>query len=333
MVNFVDNLVHKAAGLSPLTKLESLLNPGFELPNYGLVSKSEGSVVNTIENIPVISEQGNILSNETYEKMSTDAIVDSHVHPEQEFQKSKKSIKTLEPPIKSSNECKSTKSDIISSGERQTLEKSTRAPTPTQKSSEEDKRSRLVDILPAAGHETLNLMEPENLDPGKSALHFETSTPGIDLGKPADHSISPQLHIRIHNDISKKQPGKKRSPVEAVSKFRVHKRPLEMPPENDTSSLPGKAANRVVNVEPAVEAHQQAFIKDLLTKTSSDISPATSKRSDMKTTEAQHKKEVRVNIGRVEIKASQQASPRLNPPVRGFDDYLMMRVYLDRRYL
>jgi hypothetical protein len=44
------------------------------------------------------------------------------------------------------------------------------------------------------------------------------------------------------------------------------------------------------------------------------------------------KKEIRINIGQVEVKAPPQAAPVRKTVTRGFDDYLMARIYMDRRY-
>jgi hypothetical protein len=72
------------------------------------------------------------------------------------------------------------------------------------------------------------------------------------------------------------------------------------------------------------------LMKTILAVIERDVPLFTLKQSDMKTAETQQKKEVRINIGRVEIKASKQTFLSLNPNLQGFDDYLMMRVYLER---
>lgn len=111
--------------------------------------------------------------------------------------------------------------------------------------------------------------------------------------------------------------------VAVEKKSEVHQQPVHISP----------ADKSVVVIEPSSETDPQAKITRLLTKMNSPAPPQAPTPGVEETRRvSQEKKDVRVTIGRIEVNASQQVSSPPKPPVRGFDDYVMMRMYLDRHY-
>jgi hypothetical protein len=329
-MNFIDNLVHKAAGVPYLAKPNPLLYPVNELPAYHFISKSEGTVADTLEEISVIPEEGSILSHETSERIATNNIAGSPVYPKQESQGSMKSKKDLDPQINASNKHGSSKSDDFYAVDGGKLEKSIEVPVSPRKIYEKNTTPGSVTISPVVDRQPSNLTEEGNLDVKRSSLHLEPSTSEPDTGTYADHSIYPGLNTPIRDDISKKLRHEEVDFVKAANKIRIHKQPIEKPKEIDNFSSTRNNVMHFVNIEPVVRVSQQELLEDSKANVTGDIPSYHSEPSGMGIIQPQQEKEVRVNIGRVEINAPKPAPPKLNPPAQGFDDYLMMRVYLDR---
>jgi hypothetical protein len=329
MTNFIDNLVHKACGDSLLTKPEPSLMPGFEVFSQTPVFPEKRSPDEklTVESLPVESSQDfpansdesiNALKT-TSEELSSTSDIKFHASSEKTFQKplKKTSIDVGGIPVQP---------------EIAKLNKRIKGPPAPSKSNHEEASSKSVNISPVAGRQSLNLRDVEKPVPGKPVEHPEALASEFGWEKQTGHSISPEPQIGAQHDISNKF--QKSQPESSVvdSEFQVCQPALEAPSAKKKSHLSRVGAVPVVNVEPGIEAWQQAFIKDLMIKTNRAAPPFGAEGRDLKTTESLHHKEVRVNIGCIEIKASQKAQRPMNPSARGFDDYLMMRLYLDRHY-
>ena len=89
----------------------------------------------------------------------------------------------------------------------------------------------------------------------------------------------------------------------------------------------------VANIQPTGESDRSIIINRIAAQGRRRGMPDQSGAVNAKNVSMPPQKEVRVNIGRLEIKASQSNSPRVDRTVRGFDDYLMMRLYLDKHYV
>jgi len=314
MINFIDNLVHKACGYSLLTKPEPSLMPDFEVFSQTPVFTEKRSPDEklTVESLPVEPSQDfPVNSDECINALKTTS--------EETFQKplKKTSIDVGEIPVQP---------------EIAKLNKRIKGPPAPSKSNHEKASSKSVNISPAAGRQSLNLRDVEKPVPGKPVEHSEALTSEFGWEKQTGPSISPEPQIGAQHDISNKF--QKSQPESSVvdSEFQVCQPAIEAPSAKKKSHLSRVGAVPVVNVEPGIEARQQAFIKDLMIKTNRAAPPFGAEGRDVKTAESPHHKEVRVNIGCIEIKASQKAQRPMNPSVRGFDDYLMMRLYLDRHY-
>lgn len=314
MINFIDNLVHKACGYSLLTKPEPSLMPDFEVFSQTPVFTEKRSPDEklTVESLPVEPSQDfPVNSDECINALKTTS--------EETFQKplKKTSIDVGEIPVQP---------------EIAKLNKRIKGPPAPSKSNHEEASSKSVNISPAAGRQSLNLRDVEKPVPGKPVEHSEALTSEFGWEKQTGPSISPEPQIGAQHDISNKF--QKSQPESSVvdSEFQVCQPAIEAPSAKKKSHLSRVGAVPVVNVEPGIEARQQAFIKDLMIKTNRAAPPFGAEGRDVKTAESPHHKEVRVNIGCIEIKASQKAQRPMNPSVRGFDDYLMMRLYLDRHY-
>jgi hypothetical protein len=204
-----------------------------------------------------------------------------------------------------------------------------RTPAPSQ-SDHEEVSSKSVDISPAVERQSLDLRDVQKSIPDKLVEHSGALTSEFGWEKQTGPSISAEPQIGTQYDVSNKF--QKSQPESSVigSEFQVYQPSLDMPPAEDKSPLSRKDEIHIVEVEPAVEARQQALIKELIRKTNSAKMSSTTEKRDLK--KIQTNKEVRVNIGRIEIKASQQSSPPVKSSPRGFEDHTMMRVYLDRHY-
>lgn len=314
MINFIDNLVHKACGYSLLTKPEPSLMPDFEVFSQTPVFPEKRSPDEklTVESLLVEPSQD-------FPANSDESINALKTTSEETFQKplKKTSIDVGEIPVQP---------------EIAKLNKRIKGPPAPSKSNHEEASSKSVNISPAAGRQSLNLRDVEKPVPGKPVEHSEALTSEFGWKKQTGPSISPEPQIGAQHDISNKF--QKSQPESSVvdSEFQVCQPAIEAPSAKKKSHLSRVGAVPVVNVEPGIEARQQAFIKDLMIKTNRAAPPFGAEGRDVKTTESPHHKEVRVNIGCIEIKASQKAQRPMNPSVRGFDDYLMMRLYLDRHY-
>ncbi|MHC4086019.1 MAG: hypothetical protein ACYSWZ_00775 [Planctomycetota bacterium] len=279
----------------------------------------------TAENVPVKpsqdftanSDESVNTSKTTSEELSSTSDVRFHAFSEKQFQK----------PLKK------TSIDVdgllVQPRIPELSEHIKRPPAPSQ-SDHEEVTSKSVDISPAVGRQSLDLRDVQKPIPGKLVEHSEALTSEFGWEKQTGPSISSEPQIGTQHDVSNKF--QKSQPETSVigSKFQVYQPALEMPPAEDKSPLSRKDDIRIVEVEPAVEAPRQAHIKELIKKTSSATVSSAAEKRDIK--KIQTNKEVRVNIGRIEIKTSQQSSPSVKSSPRGFEDHAMMRVYLDRHY-
>lgn len=292
MTNFIDSLVHKAVGASLLTRPEPSLSPGFELPFYSVVSKREKAQGDTLQDFPAISYEGFNTPKFTSEEIPAETVVESHALPEDRLQ-----------------------------GQDEKISKSVVG------------ISASVVISPEANRKSSNLRDAENTGSVKSTLYIDTS-------KRHSETLTPSSESLTHELDSRKQREHKHIPAEVNTEFTAFHQAIEVPQTggksspvlSETNVLSRKDENRAVNVEPSVEPFQQAFLKDSMMKASHSLPSSPGVHSDAKTTETQQPKEVRVNIGRVEIRASQESVHRAKPFVRGFNDYLLARLYLDRHY-
>ncbi len=302
MPNFIDNLVHKARGSSLLIKPEPSLIPDFEAfsQNSVLPGKSypdEKLTIESSQDFPANSDESISASKTTSEKFSSTSGIKFYASSEETSQKpfKKTNIDVARIPIQPQSEIYKINKRIKN------------PPEPFQSGPKVSSTS--VEFSPAAEQQSSNLRDAEKMNLGKTVEHSRTSTSEFDR-------------------IPKPQP----TPNDTDNKFPVYQSAPEMQPAKDKSSLSGKDEIHAVTVEPNIESRQQAFIKDLITKTNCTAPSSAVNGRDAKTTKSPHHKEVRVNIGRVEIKASRSTSPPVKSAPRGFEDHLMDRVYLNRHY-
>lgn len=100
--------------------------------------------------------------------------------------------------------------------------------------------------------------------------------------------------------------------------------------KNDSASEP-KPKDRIVNIEPVTEIKKKVFVEELINATKN----RTSSKFYEKNTEtdlSSAEKEINVNIRRIELKSSHKIQSKEKRSLRGFDDHIMMRLYLDRHY-
>ncbi len=100
--------------------------------------------------------------------------------------------------------------------------------------------------------------------------------------------------------------------------------------KNKSISQPQAGVN-VADIEPAAGV-QQVFVEELINKTKNKTLPNHDRRKNVKTNPDSTGKEINVNIGRIELKSSQKTFPSAKNSPRGFEDHIMMRLYLDRHY-
>lgn len=331
MLNFIDNLIYKACGSSLLTKPEPSVMPDFEgfsqisafperrFPDEKLTA--ENLPVDFSPDFPTNSDESMYASKATSDAFSSTSSKKSHTASEKTF---------LQQPKKNSIDI----AGIATRPEPDVTKLSRRikdTPTPSQ-SDHEVAFSKSEDISPATGQQPLSLKDVEKSISGKSGEHSGESATGFGREKQTGPSISPEPQISVQHDIPDKFPKSQPQPDVAGSEFRVYQPAPEISPAKDKSPLSRMEKIHFVNVEPVGEAQQQILIKELTKKTKSAALPSAAEGKDVKTTETQLHKEVRVNIGRIEIKASQQALPTAKPLPQGFEDYLMARLYSNRYY-
>lgn len=179
-----------------------------------------------------------------------------------------------------------------------------KVPPSTSKSDHES-----VDFSPAVERQSSNMRDAEKMNFSNPVEQSGAST--------SEFGRSP-----------KPRPG----PNDTGNEFPAYQPVLETPATKKESPLSREDDIHIVNVEPSIEAQHQASLEALIKKTNRATLLSAGKGKETKTTQTQPHKEVRVNIGRIEIKASPQSSPSVKPSPRGFDDHLLMRVYLDRYY-
>lgn len=296
MPKFIDNLVHKAFGSSLLTKPEPSIVTGYDIFSHNFVMPGERSVVESSPDFPVNSSESVNATKTTSDESSSISGI--------KFQAS--SGETYQKPLKKTSV---SVTGMPAQQKISQLGKHIEDLSASSKSDHVSVSSKSVDNSVAAERQSSNSMDAEKKNFDKTVEHFEAST--SKFGR-----------------FPKPQPASDNTGNE----FQVDQPAPELPPASDKFSLSRKDEIHVVNVEPVVAAQQQAFIQELIRKTTSAVLPFSAKGMDVKTSRAQLHKEVKVNIGRIEIKASRPASPPVKPPPRGFGDHIMMRLYLDRHY-
>jgi len=179
----------------------------------------------------------------------------------------------------------------------------------------------------------LTQVTPTVPESDKELADFKALAPESDSSEQEAPSTSPKPGAKIQKESLNKADENQEKHGVVEKKLTVFQRtPLFSPPLDRSKRLQAGEEN-VVAVEPLAETFNQMQVKKLMTRTSNAALAQQATQGVPKNAEVlQNKKEVRINIGRVEIKASQQTASNTKLPVRGFDEYLMARVYLDRCY-
>lgn len=82
-------------------------------------------------------------------------------------------------------------------------------------------------------------------------------------------------------------------------------------------------------IKPVSENSHQMLLEEMVNKTKRK---SITSSADLSAETAQQNPEIQVNIDQIEIKAAPTRRNVSSPTFRGFDDYLLMRVYLDRQH-
>lgn len=337
MTNFLDNLVRKAVGEPQLMTPEPPSRSRFETSSDSLFAVEEKPQDNTIASFPDIH-------GEEFEKPVK--IIEDTIHQSLQPERSKssepfsisstgspESLKIVQPEIQKKeffkmNDLMLTPPVPPSRGEdpSQPLPGGESPPASPPRQEYQRAEAQIPPLKespveePVLSHVILS--EVKGLSKGG-----KEGVKGGSDSEPDEKSIPHKSRAQVQQEPVKRVPN-----VEKES--RVVKQPIELSPPQERTTEKIKASNEaIVAIEPLPEPPEQVQIKELLTRTQSAVPSQSSSPGEAKTAQAsQEKKDVRVNIGRIEIKASQQVSPSSNPPVRGFDEYIMMRTYLDRHY-
>ena len=87
------------------------------------------------------------------------------------------------------------------------------------------------------------------------------------------------------------------------------------------------------SIEPALKNSNQFRIQNLVNKLHVDPHSSASKYlKDEKTQISTENNEIHVNIGRIDVQGTHKNTPIPKAPVRGFENYLLSRMYFDRHY-
>lgn len=306
MADFIDNLVRKAAGLPFMTEPEPPSIPRFKISPDSLIVAEKKPQGDTIGGSRAIFEEGPAKVSEDTTDLSIGT--DKNKSPES--------------------------SSILSTASFESLTYEGRTALATDKETVVS-RTRVPELKPSEQGSPLTMLKPtahvdQESRSAKESVDSKIQTPGSDTSEPglSSNLLKPRTQV-VQESL--KGAAESHDRHIAVGKKSAAFRPSFVPSQVQEVSKKNKAGDDiVVAVEPLTEAPNQMQIKKLMSRRSL-TQPYTN--GEAKSAQAsQDKKEVRVNIGRIEIKASQQASSPSNPPVRGFENYLMMRVYLDRHY-
>lgn len=314
MTNFLDNLVRKAVGEPPLMTPEPPPRSRFETSSDSLFTVEEKPQGNTITSFPDIHREEFEKPVEIPEDTIHQTLQPERPESPEPFSISStgspKSLKIVQPEIQKKEFFKV--NDLMLTPPPGQEYQQAEAQIPPLKDSPVKE--------PALSHVILSDVK------GLSKGGKESVKGGSD-SEPNEKSTPLKPRAQVQQEPVKNAPN-------VGKESRVVKQPIDLSPLQERTAEKIKAGNEaIVAIEPLSEPPEQVQIKELLTRTQRVVSSQSSSPGAAKTAQAsQEKKEVRVNIGRIEIKASQQNSPASNPPVRGFDEYIMMRTYLDRHY-
>ncbi len=295
MANFIDYLVQKGAGLPLMNAPETPSIPRFESLSNPLISGNEKLKGEIIEGKPVTS------------------------------------IEEFQEPVKFSDE----KMPGFAVPSREGLQKPTEIMKDTLEVSmtlNEKTLAATSSVLPTTGITSLNQVDSTISGSVKESASSENQISELGVLKQDSPSIALRPDAQVKQESLSRATEDRGKIADARKAILDQPHPLASSPAQDASKRITADHVYVATVEPVTEAPRGVSIKELMVMKRDGASKQQSIRGSTKTTKTQQNKEVRVNIGRVELKTSQQASPQPNPPVRGFDDYLMMRVYLDRHY-
>lgn len=318
MLSFIDNLVHKAIGSSLLTKPEPSTWPSFEIFSRTLDATMENLPFEPSQSSPTNSHESIITSKTTSEEVPSTSSFKNHPSMKKELQEplSNTSTNVAEIPV--------TPQIPISN------KRITKRPAPTN-SNNEEVLSKSANIS-AVGQLPSILRTFETSGTSKPLEHSVESTSEHGRDKQTSSSILLKPQAGAQHDNYNKFSRSLSEPSIIDSEIYYYQPAPEMPPAKGKVSLIRNDEIHVVNVEPSVESRPQTLVNELISKTSSAALSTAVERNDVIATQAQPHNEVRVNIGRIEIKASQQSSHPVKPPPRGFEDHVMMRLYLERHF-
>lgn len=214
----------------------------------------------------------------------------------------------------------------------QTLEKGQKNRTSLERPPKERKVNKSTNIPINSVQENPNIKEHEDSNLKKSHVDLNDKQVRNDSEEQLDYSISPKLNSSIKNNTQENRSKKMKHPIEPERKKEIQSTSNEITDKNEILNASQKRSIHTINIEPAPTNRYLESINNLSKRINLNSSFPQPQQNMIKSTGNQHKKEVRVNIGRVEIKASRPVQMQRNPPVRDFNDYLMKRMYLDRNY-
>lgn len=352
MADFINNLVRKAGGLMLTTGPEQPLIPRSQILSEPLIAVEEKHQGDTGEGSPAISNDG--LQNPV--KITEDATdPDKNESPEpssalsiagfeSSAHKGQTTLGSVKEPVDykaripelAPSEHDSLSAILRPKAQFEQKSKSTKMALDaidSSMSSDKNRSPQHSTNSPTVSFESVSQMSPSIPDSGNESVDSKTGMSESDTSELSLYSTLHKPKTQVQQESLK---GAARSHDGHVI---AGKKPAALRPSFVTSQVRNVSKkteagdDTVVTVEPLTETSNQMQIKKLMTSTRNGSSTQPSMHGEANTTQtSQDKKEVRVNIGCIEIKASQKAQRPMNPPERAFDDYLMMRLYLDRHY-
>lgn len=337
MTGFIDNLVRKAVGAPLMNAPEPSTIPRFAIHPETVVSGEEKFQDNALEDSPaIIGEE----CQEPVEIIENTADLprnhDKTRSPEPSLLPSTPGFAFLSSVLPAVPEPDSEAVDL----KARVSERDLSGPVPPsilfkpgaqiqQEFQSPKATEEFIELSQSPDHNKSPERSPVSLTPTSGPLTQVNSTT-LRLGeKPVSHHFKPK---KKGYRESLEGAAEKHNKNAALGKESVvGRRPIDISPVQGAPQKFKASDNTVVTFEPHAETSHQIQIKKLMTQKDNGFSSQPPARMGQKNAEApQNKKQVRVNIGRIEIKASQEPVPKTKPPKRGFDDYLMPRVYLDR---
>ena len=318
MLDYINNLVRKASGSPLLLTPESLKDTGFEMFSQQFIPPDENSNLKSSRNFTIYPED----NGDSSLFVPGDRELKPRIKPKRDFTDS-----LTNPPV---SESKKDKANYSQSGPASPKSKKSIGAIPEFHE----------DISGSATAEYINeFSEPEELTI-KVKDSKEMIMPGMEGSL---RESSSKYGKKKQNDItgSKSRPGDIKDDLPVKSSLKSEKenfdsvnsssRSQNTSMEKNKSFSQQQAGVNVADIEPAAGV-QQIFLEELINKTKTKTLPNHKGRKDVKTNQDSTGKEINVNIGRIELKSSQKTFPSAKNSQRGFEDHIMMRLYLDRHY-